>query len=245
VRISAKGSNFHAVSVSGPAACGKTHSGQLIRYVAKCSGVTHKQVDVVNALRALTLRQAFEQITLGLNQSFDELRKLLRDDPSDAQAAERFVAWLGGKSQEFAQAGNRFWLTFDGLNQAAAASVRDILVPLLLQAVATGDLQNVKLFLLGDDGRRVREASRYVLHEEATPLTRQEIRFFLQSYAAVRGWSIDDADLDQVTDFVVGTKQWPFDHIAMGEIRDRLEKALPMLDHPQKPVAELLREAGP
>src|SRR5205807_2019992 len=149
------------------------------------------------------------------------------------------------KSQQFAfDTGNQYWLIFDGLNQAAAASIRDILIPLLLQAVATDDLQNVKLFLLGDDCRRVRGARDNVLHEEDTPLTRQEIRLFLQSYAAGKGWSVDDSELDELTDFVVGTKQWPFDHVAMDEIRDRLPTALAMLDHPDKPVEELLTEAS-
>jgi hypothetical protein len=225
-----QGSGFRAVSVAGPTACGKTHSKELIRFVAENFSYQHVQIDVVDGTATRTLREVLGKITLGLRQPFKTLSDLLPDEPTDAQAAERFVDWMGGLSQGFQQTGEQYWLTFDGLDRPGAAPVRDELIPNLLRALANDNLKNIKLFLLGDNSRRIREARRIALHEDALQITANEISLFFQNYAQRAGRQIPANDLTALVNHVVQNAQSPFDHSAMDAIGDRLETALSAID---------------
>jgi hypothetical protein len=236
-------SGYHVVSINGPKACGKTHSKELIRYVAKCIGVTPLHVNVMaDQTQPRTLRQVMELIVFTLVQGgYEEFTRLLSDQPTDAQAAERFVAWLSGRSQGFLANGNRYWISLDNLDRASAEAVRELLVPQFLRAIADGNLHNIKLFLLGDNGKRVREASAIVLHEEALNLPATEIRAFLQQYAASVDLAIPDDELDDAVAYIVGGNTWPFDHTAMEEIRERLDKVVTVIDDPARSMEDLLK----
>src|SRR5262249_13902663 len=84
-------------------------------------------------------------------------------------------------------------------------------------------------FLLGDNGKRVREARAIVLHEEATQMSRAEIRLFLERYALrVKNRQIPQNELDQLTDYVIRGLSWPYDHTSMELIGEQLEMALGM-----------------
>jgi hypothetical protein len=222
-------SGYQAISISGPSASGKTHSKELILFVAKCVGVTSLHVNVMaNDTKPRTLLNVVEQIALKV-QPGQFAATLVADQPTDAQLAERFVSWLSGLSQNFEATGNRYWITFDGLDRAVAEPMRELLIPQLLRAIADGNLQNVKLFLLGDNGKRVRDARRIVLHEEAQPLTAVDIGTFLQEYAATQGWQLTQTQIDEAIRFIIANAVWPFDHQTMEEIRDRLELSIDKL----------------
>ena len=236
---------FRAISISGPSACGKTHSKELIRLVAEAKSYTHVPIDVVDDARTLTLRQVVDKITLALRCDFGQLKVLLSDEPTDAQAAERFVDWISSQSRDFVLDGEQFWLIFDGLDRPGAASTRDNLVPMLLRAVANNSLQNVTLFLLGDNAKRIREARRIVLHEEATQMTRGEIRLFLKNYALSKGWAIPDNELDDLADYVIRGLSWPFDHTSMESISERIEIALRIIDNAAAQAQAGAGAAGP
>ncbi len=158
-----------------------------------------------------------------------KLKLLLNDDPTDAQAADRFVDWLVGNAAGFPP-GDEYWLALDGLNKDGAATVRDTLVPQLLKAVANGNLPQVKFFLLGDNGKRVRDARRIVLHEDTASLTAAEVRLFFRDFGAEKGWALSDADLDAMIRDAIGERQPPFDHTAMEEICDGVERNLVNLE---------------
>ena len=219
---------YHAISISGPSACGKTHSKELIIFVAKCIGVTPIYVDVIGEdLRPRTLLNIVEQIAMKVQEG--ELARVLADQPTDAQLAERFVSWLSGLSQNFQRNGSRYWIIFDGLDREVAKPMRELLIAQLLLAIANGNLQNVKLFLLGDNGKRVRDARRIVLHEEAEPLTAADIGTFLQEYAATQGWQLLQSQIDDAMEFIISDAIPPFDHRTMEQIRDRLEQSIESL----------------
>lgn len=229
-QLTLPGSGYRAISVSGPQACGKTHTREVIRFVAEGQGFHHVPVDVVDDTRARSLREVMEKITLGMRRTYRELADLLPDDPSEARAAERFVDWIGGFSQGFVMSGEQYWLTFDGLDRPGAAPTRENLIPVLLNAVNDNTLRNTRIFLLGDNGKRVRTAKAVVLHEQATGLSVDEIRQFIVSYAAKAGYRLPDADLAEMVDHVVGSCAWPFDHQSMEGIGERMETVLDQID---------------
>jgi hypothetical protein len=232
--------DYGAISIDGPRACGKTYSQNLIRHVAAWKGARAVVIEVVTESSALSLRATVDKITQLLGQPLLELNKLLRDQPSDAQTAGRFVDWIGGKSEKFGADGRQYWLLFDGLNHDAADPVRKCLVPPLLRAIANGNLLGVKVFLLGYDATRLGEAGRKVLHESARGIEETEIGDFITAFAAKHGWVLSKSDRSLLLSYIVGGAQSPFDHKALQGIRTRLETTLPRLIDPKKPIKDLL-----
>jgi hypothetical protein len=238
----APGSSYRAISVDGPLACGKSHSAKLLRFVAKRLGARPITITVADEARTLSIVEAFHAIALGLNYKLEDINALLVDKPSDAQAAARFVSWLSGVSSAFVPTGEQVWIILDGLNRPTAAAFRDLLVPGLLLAAATDNLQHVTLFLLGDNGKRVTDARDIVLHESALTLTRDELATFLESVAEARGIKLQPAEAEALTQYVVGTTTPPYDHPAMDAIVERLTKAVPILRTTGVPIAQLIQE---
>lgn len=236
------GCGYRALSVDGPAASGKTYSKRLIQHIARAEGAHPITIEVVNEMRALSLQATMEKIAFGFSpDAVGEVRKLLIDGPTDAQAAERFVGWVGNVSQVFAQDGQQFWLVLDGLNRSGATPVRDLLVPSLLQAIADDNVFGLRLFLLGDDGTRVGDARHIVLHESTQAISGTEIGVFLTAYAALKGWTIAPTDLTRLVERVVGGADWPFDHKSLEGIRRRLELIVPRLRDPAGPLQAVLQ----
>jgi hypothetical protein len=223
------GSGFRVLSVTGPQACGKSHSRELIRLLAEHLGYHYVQIDVAEETRVRSQVEVLEKITLNMRQPYSALTGLLLDNPSDARAAERFVDWIAGLSQNFSP-GEQFWLTFDGLDRSGAEPVRDNLVPALMKAVRDDALRSVRLFLLGDNGKRVRPARTVVLHEQVTNLARAELEAFFVAYAAQAGFALEAADRDGLVDHVVGNARWPLDHQALEDFAERMQEALAQID---------------
>jgi hypothetical protein len=238
----AAGSSYRVISIEGPTASGKTHSKRLIHHVAGFLGAVPVTIEVAGEGRSLTLAEAMDKMALGLRQRIGDVRALFPDSPTDARAAERFVDWISSLSRDFEATGIQYWIILDGLDRSGAGPVRELLVPLLLQSIADRNLVGVKLFLLGDDARRVGDARLIALHETAKPIDPPEISNFLSGCAAERGWQIGAPDLARLLQSVVGGAQWPFDHKALQSIRERLEKIVPRLRDPNKPIAELLEK---
>jgi hypothetical protein len=228
-------SGYRAFSVSGPMASGKTHSAELIRFIAKRVGATAVTIVLVDQARTLSLREALNKIALSVRRKVSDVSELLPDSPSEAQATERFVDWLGGISQDFQQTGERYWLIFDGLDRPTAAVFRDLLVPQLLTAAVDGNLHGIQLFLLGDNAKRVHKASRMVLHEDAVPVKETDIKQFLETYVASKGWLLTAQDLVDLMDYVISGAEWPYDHKVMNEIVSRLVDVVSMLGKPDSP----------
>jgi hypothetical protein len=238
----AAGSSYRVISVEGPSASGKTHSKCLIHHVARYLGAVPITIVVAREGHSLTLADTMDSIALGLRQSIADVRALFPDSPTDARAAERFVFWISSRTRDFDAAGIQHWIILDGLDRGGAAPVRELLVPHLLQAIADGNLVGVRLFLLGDDALRVGDARRIALHETTRPIEPSEISGFLSSCAEQKGWQISASDLSRLLENIVGGAQWPFDHKALESIRERLEKIVPRLRDPNKPIGELLEK---
>ncbi len=232
---------YRVISVDGPTASGKTYSKQLIQHIAASLGATTVTIEVVNAARALTLQETVKKIAFGFSSNaIAEMDRLFPDKPTDAQSAERFVDWAGSVSQGFATGGKEYWLLLDGLDRSGAEPVRDLLVPLLLKAIADRNVIGMKLFLLGDDATRVGDASHIVLHESTRSISEKDIGAFLTAFAAQKGYALGPAELTQILERVIAGTQWPFDHKALQSIRARLELIVPRLCEPNKPLMELL-----
>jgi hypothetical protein len=230
---------YGVISVDGPRACGKTHSKSLIRYVADWKGARTVVIDVVNDTRALTLRETINKITDLLTLPVKDLERRLKDQPTDAQTAERFVNWISGLSESLTADGRQYWVLFDGLNHDAADPVRKYLLPPLLQAIADGNVLGVKAFLLGYDATRIADASHIALHENARGIVETEIGAFLTAFAAKKGWALSQEDHALLLSYVLGGAQSPFDHKALQGIRERLGKILSLLENPIRALKEL------
>jgi len=231
---------YGAISVDGPTACGKTYSKNLIRHVAAWKGARAVVIEIVNELRALTLRQTLDKITQLLNQPLANVARLLRDQPTDAQAAERFVDWLSGLSTTLAENGSQHWIVFDGLHYDAADPVRKCLIPSLVNSIANGNVLGVKVFLLGYDGTSLGDARYIVLHENAHGVDETQIGDFLKAYAAKQGRLLAPEERAQLLSYVLGGARSPFDHKALQGIHARLQNVIVLLREPNKPVEQLL-----
>jgi hypothetical protein len=228
-QLTSPDSSFRVLSVIGPQACGKSHSRELIRLLAERLGYQYLLVDVVDETHVRSQREVLEKISLHMGQKFSALTELLPDNPSDARAAERFADWIAGLSKSFTP-GEQYWLTFDGLDRSGAEPVRDNLVPALMKVVQDDSLRGVRLFLLGDNGKRVRSARAVVLHEQATNLTRDELGSFFSAYATQAGLALGAEDRNDLITHVVGAATWPLNHQALEDFADRMEEALAEID---------------
>src|SRR5262249_25575638 len=109
----APGSNYRAVSVDGPIACGKSYSAKLIRFVAKRLGARPISLTVADDAGTRSIVDIFHEIALALNFRIEDINALLVDKPTEAQAATRFVSWLSGISKSFVPIGEQVWIILD------------------------------------------------------------------------------------------------------------------------------------
>jgi len=237
-----QGAAYRAVSVEGPTASGKSHSAQLIRYFAAKLGATAISLQLVDGPRTLSLQDAMYQVALVMGRTVTEIQALAPDDPTDAQIAERFVAWLAGVSRAASLNGEQYWIILDGLDRLTAAPFRELLVPRLLTAAVEQSLHNVFLFLLGDNGTRVQRAQNYVLHEDATALTESDIKLYVETFAATKGIAFTGAEITALMKYIIGNEVSPFDHQALDGIVRRLTTVLKKLSNPGRPATELLKD---
>jgi hypothetical protein len=216
VEASREHAGYHALSLHGSPASGKTFSWQLIQAVAQEQEARAVYLDVSEGYLQGDegLQEVCEHLAMLLDLDGDSLRRqVLTDNARAEKVALKFALWLEPALRSLPRP---VWLGLDGLNAATTcAGVTGFLIPHLLKRAAAQALPGLFLILFGYDARTIRQARGRILHEEVEGLTRADVEGYVRECVARSRREANDAETAALVQRIVKDAQWPYDHEAM------------------------------
>jgi hypothetical protein len=239
--------DFRLMLIGGPKGTGKTFSCHLIEHVARTRGIATALTDIGSGLG---LEAACEHIANQMGFDVEAMRtSVLADQPTPDRIGRKFAHWLLRQTAE--RPGDRWWLIFDGLDEADGPSpeLRDHLVYWLARALAPDTTPEpmvanqapppnaqaarrpqVALILLGATTAPFSALIPHSLFEQLEFLRRDAIRAFLDAYAKDAESSLPPAEIERLLDEVIGSRPEPFVPPNIQEILQTLTGVVAQLD---------------
>lgn len=216
VEASREHAGYHALSLHGSPASGKTFSWQLIQAVAQEQEARAAYLDLSEGYLPGDegLHEVCESIAMLLDLDVDGLRRqVLADNPRAEKVALKFALWLEPALRSMPRP---VWLGLDGLSApTTCAGVTGFLVPHLLKRAAAQALPGLFLILLGYDARTIRQARGRILHEQVEGLSRADVEGYVRECVARSSCAKTEAETAALVQRIVKDAQWPYDYEAM------------------------------